>query len=222
MHRIDADAHVGNLFDEGDPAVPRLPTQVDKHWLNMVQEELVALATDAGITLVKGTNTQLRDSIRGLFVRVTGTASQTVTGVKTFTSKLIASYVAGGGGGGGLRGLFESNAGEGSSSDYTVAVRNYHTGGGLDASGGTHGVKGTATLTSATAAGVRGDGVSAAAYGVIAEGGTASNPARAAMRIVPQTGVPANAQMGDLYVGISDGKLRIYNGSAWAVVGTQT
>jgi hypothetical protein len=100
MHRIDADAHVGNLFNEGDPGVPRLPTQIDKHWLNMVQEELVALATDAGITLVKGTNTQLRDSIRELFVRVTGTASQTVTGVKTFTSKLIASYVAGGGGGG--------------------------------------------------------------------------------------------------------------------------
>jgi len=89
MHRIDADSHVANMFDEGDPGVPRAPTQVDADWLNMVQEELVALPTDASITLVKGTNTQLRDALRALFVRVTGAVAQTITGIKTFTSRMV-------------------------------------------------------------------------------------------------------------------------------------
>ena len=220
MHRIDTSGHVSNLFNEGDPLVPRPPTQVDKHWLNMVQEELVALATDAAVTLVKGTNTQLRDSLRTLFVRATGAAAQTVTGVKTFTSKLIASYTAGGAGGGGLRGLFESDVAEGTSADYTVAVRNYGAGGGVDASGGTHGVKGTATVGGADAAGVKGVS-STSAYGVSAEGVSAS-PVRAAFRIVPQQAAPSSPQRGDLYVGNADGKLRIYDGTAWVVVGTQT
>jgi hypothetical protein len=221
MHRIDADGHVGNMFDEGDPGIPTPPTMVDEAWLNMVQEELVALPVDASIALVKGTNTQLRDSLRALFVRVTGAAAQTVTGIKTFTSKLIASYTAGGAGGGGLRGLFESDTGEGTAADYTVAVRNYGVGGGVDGSGATHGVKGTATLTGANTAGVEGNGESAAAYGLTARGGSGSNPARSAFRVVPQTGVPANAQMGDMYVAITTGDLMIYNGSAWVKVGAQ-
>lgn len=89
MHRVDSDANVANMFDEGDPGVPRAPTQVDANWLNMVQEELVALPTDASIALVKGTNTQLRDALRALFVRVTGTVSQTITGLKTLANGLI-------------------------------------------------------------------------------------------------------------------------------------
>lgn len=63
MHRIDADGHVGNLFDEGDPGVPRQPTQVDVDWLNAVQEELCNFATGSGLTLVKGTNTQLKSAL---------------------------------------------------------------------------------------------------------------------------------------------------------------
>lgn len=64
MHRIDTSGHVSNLFNPGDPLVPRPPTQVDEHWLNAVQEELVNLiVTGAGITLVKGTNTQLLAAI---------------------------------------------------------------------------------------------------------------------------------------------------------------
>jgi hypothetical protein len=221
MHRIDTDGHVSNLFDSGDPVEPRLPTQVDKHWLNAVQEELVEVVLDAGITLAKGTNTQLLEGLRTLFVRATGAAAQTVTGVKTFTSKLIASFSDGGAGGGGLRGLFESDTGEGSSADSTVAVRNYGVGGGIDASGATQGVKGTATASSSTAAGVVGTGATANAYGVVMEG-KASSPVRASARIVPQSPAPSSAQMGDLYVNSSDGKLYVYNGSAWVVVGTQT
>ena len=66
MHRIDTDGNVSNLFNEGDPAVPRNPTQVDKHWLNAVQEEICSVISDSNITpitLTKGTNTQLRLAI---------------------------------------------------------------------------------------------------------------------------------------------------------------
>lgn len=64
MHRIDADAHVGNQFDPGDPGVPRQPTQIDADWLNAVQENICAAIEDAGIALVKGNANQLRDAIR--------------------------------------------------------------------------------------------------------------------------------------------------------------
>lgn len=63
MHRIDADAHVSNLFDPGDPLVPRQPTQVDAAWLNAVQEELCNFIAKAGIGLSKGTNTQLEAAL---------------------------------------------------------------------------------------------------------------------------------------------------------------
>ncbi len=63
MHRIDADAHVANMFDEGDPGVPLAPTQVDKHWLNAVQEEIAGAVVATGQTLVKGTWDQLAKAI---------------------------------------------------------------------------------------------------------------------------------------------------------------
>lgn len=68
MHRIDTDepgfpSPTPGYFDSGDPLVPRLPTRIDKHWMNAVQEELVNAIEAAGITLVKGTWTQLRDAM---------------------------------------------------------------------------------------------------------------------------------------------------------------
>lgn len=79
MHRVDTDGNVGNLFDEGDPLVPRLPTQVDAAILNAFQEELANAITTAGVALVKGTNNQLASVMMNL------TTAQTVTGKKTFT-----------------------------------------------------------------------------------------------------------------------------------------
>lgn len=90
MHRIDTNGHVANLFNEGDPLVPRLPTQIDKHWLNAVQEEIVGVILDAGISLVKGTNTQLLSALRNLFVRV-GNFNQSIDGLKTFVKVLAAT-----------------------------------------------------------------------------------------------------------------------------------
>jgi hypothetical protein len=92
MHRIDTDGHVSNLFNEGDPLVPRMPTQIDKHWLNAVQEELVSIVLDAdsGIgALVKGTNTQVLAALKSILV--TRTVAQTITALKTFAAGLTAN-----------------------------------------------------------------------------------------------------------------------------------
>lgn len=63
MHRIDSSgATVGHLFQ--DTAGPT--TQVDAAWANDVQENICVLIEYAGITLVKGTYTQLRDAVNGL------------------------------------------------------------------------------------------------------------------------------------------------------------
>lgn len=66
MHRIDADGHVGNTFSDGDPSIPTRATQVDDDWLNAVQEEVANSIEGAGVTLVKGTNTQLRDILNAM------------------------------------------------------------------------------------------------------------------------------------------------------------
>lgn len=69
MHRIDTDgpplppSPTPGYFEQGDPLVPRLPTQVDHHWLNAVQEELVNAILGAGLALAKGTNTQLKKAL---------------------------------------------------------------------------------------------------------------------------------------------------------------
>lgn len=79
MHRVDADGHVGNLFDEGDPAVPTNPTQVDAAILNAFQEELANAVEGGGVTLVKGTNTQLATVLAGLFTGSTPGGRLTLT-----------------------------------------------------------------------------------------------------------------------------------------------
>jgi hypothetical protein len=56
-HRTDGANNVANMFDDGGAGVPG--TTVEEAWLNMVQEELCNLIEACGITLVKGTNTQL-------------------------------------------------------------------------------------------------------------------------------------------------------------------
>lgn len=64
MHRIDAPGFApGNLFTEGNPSLGIPATEVSDDWLNDVQEEIVNIITAQGITLVKGTQTQLRSAI---------------------------------------------------------------------------------------------------------------------------------------------------------------
>src|SRR6266511_3995397 len=54
MHRIDTPGSISGAFTNTNPA-----TIVDANWFNAVQSEIVNLIEAAGITLVKGTNTQL-------------------------------------------------------------------------------------------------------------------------------------------------------------------
>jgi len=64
MHRIDAPGFApGNLFTEGNPSLSIPATEVSDDWLNDVQEEIVTVIEDAGITLVKGQQDQLKAAI---------------------------------------------------------------------------------------------------------------------------------------------------------------
>lgn len=67
MHRIDgAGATIGNLFTEGNPGLGIPATVVTDDWANDVQEEIVNVILDQGITLVKGTQNQLLNAIKSL------------------------------------------------------------------------------------------------------------------------------------------------------------
>lgn len=51
MHRIDAIGHVANMFDPGDPLVPRNPTKLDHTIMNALQEEIAGPILAANIAL---------------------------------------------------------------------------------------------------------------------------------------------------------------------------
>lgn len=53
-------------FTSGDPAVPTPPTQVSADWLNMIQEELIAVVLGAGFQPQKNTSNQLFKAIQSL------------------------------------------------------------------------------------------------------------------------------------------------------------
>lgn len=205
MHRTDGDGHVSNLFDEGDPGVPRQPTQIDKHWLNAVQEEIVNVVLDSasGVgALVKGTNTQLLAAIRGIVTN--RTTDQTVDGIKTFVKSVIAQA-----GVAITQSVADSDAlvstgnGNGRGAVFTGGA----TGGGLQAVGNSDQPAVNAVQT-------------ASGYPVRCAGDTTS-PARGAILLVPQNADPTTPDTGAMYV-TTAGVLKIYNGSAWVVVGTQT
>lgn len=208
MHRVDTDGHVSNLFDEGDPLVPRQPTQIDKHWLNAIQEELVSIVLDgaSGIgALAKGTNTQVLAALRAILVN--RTTAQTITGIKSFLSQLEAqaglvvdqSAAAGDD----LIAMDVTGKGTGRAATFTGGT----TGGGILAQGNSDQPAVNAVQT-------------ASGYPVRCAGDTTS-PVRGAILLVPQNADPSTPDTGALYV-TSAGVLKIYNGSAWVVVGTQT
>lgn len=78
MHRIDNSTAEAGKFTEGDPTTGKQATIVDKDWLNAVQESISKTIELAGISLVKGNDTQLHAAIL----------------------ELIADNAGGGGGGG--------------------------------------------------------------------------------------------------------------------------
>lgn len=208
MHRIDTDGHVSNQFDEGDPLVPRQPTQIDKHWLNAIQEELVTIVLDgaSGIgALVKGTNSQVLAALRAILVN--RTTAQTVAGIKSFVAQLnaqagvVVDQTAAAGAD--LIALDVTGKGTGRAATFTGGA----TGGGISATGNSDQPAVNAVQT-------------ATGYPVVCNGDTTS-PARGAIRLVPQNADPSIGETGAIYV-TTGGVLKIYNGSAWVVVGTQT
>jgi hypothetical protein len=102
MHRTDAPGNAANLFVDGNPVTGTQATLVDDDWLNAVQEELCGLIESAGITLVKGTNTQLLQAFQTLLasrpdVRQTvlsGVASSGVAAVLGTSVNLNAAIAA--------------------------------------------------------------------------------------------------------------------------------
>lgn len=201
MHRTDGNAHVSNMFGDGNPAIPTVGTLIEKDWLNMVQEELVAVATDAAVTLVKGTNNQLLTSLRSLFVRAAGNATQTITGIKTFAGRVLMSFAPG-----------ASNA--------NLTIDN------LDTTNDSNAVKLTSSSVGSTAD-FRNSSTGAALNAVGTSGyaarfvATLSSPVKSPVTIVPQNNPPSSGTMGDLYVDSTTGKLYIYT-TTWTLVGSQT
>lgn len=69
MKRTDAlDAAPGGLFTDGDPAVPIPASVLDASWLNMVQEEIVAVVLMAGLVLDPFDDSQLYQAIEILIM----------------------------------------------------------------------------------------------------------------------------------------------------------
>lgn len=85
MHRTDGNGNVANQFNPGDPAVPRLPTQIDDPWLNAVQEEIANTIESDGTALVKGEWFQLR-GVLALLLPAPGGRLTLSTGVPVTTS----------------------------------------------------------------------------------------------------------------------------------------
>ena len=83
MKRIDADYHVGNLFQSGNPLSGQRGTRLDHTWLNAVQEELASVIEGTGTALDPSDHTQLLQAINALI-------SQTGTPFDTFADLVIA------------------------------------------------------------------------------------------------------------------------------------
>jgi len=104
MHKVDSPgATIDNKFTEGNPALNILATEVSDDWLNDVQGSLVEVIEGVGRALVKGDDTQFRDSIfdmigaGGTNIKldplVNNTADQVITGLLFDKTKTKAAVV---------------------------------------------------------------------------------------------------------------------------------
>lgn len=79
MHRIDSSGAVAGAWSDGNPGTGTLGTKIDDDYMNAVQEELCGFIEAAGIALVKGDNTQLRDAVDA-FIAVEAAARTSADG----------------------------------------------------------------------------------------------------------------------------------------------
>lgn len=68
MHKGDGAGHVNGTFVSEDAATGRAPTEITAEWLNALQEELIAVISDGGITPTKGVNDQLKAALAAKFL----------------------------------------------------------------------------------------------------------------------------------------------------------
>ena len=206
MHRIDGDANVTGLFDEGDPLVPRLPTQITAAWLNDVQESIIHLLTMAGETPAKGVYDQITASVKKIVCNLE--SDHSLSGIKTFVRKILAAPTT--------------------TNDPAIVATGNGTGYGVSGAGGGAVLATVLGAAAGSAAGGDKAGVIAASvngYALIAAGDAGVTPVRAPVRVVPMTVAPSSAAPGDIYVHVAPGnpaKLMIYDGTSWVAVGTQT
>jgi len=60
MHRIDsAGSTAGGQWTAGNPATGTPATELSADWMNAIQEELIAILTEAGVTPTKASNSQV-------------------------------------------------------------------------------------------------------------------------------------------------------------------
>lgn len=79
MYKIDASGHVSNEFSDGNPLIGQEATMLDAAFANEQMYEIINVILHAGITLNKGTRTQLRDAI--IAIATGGGAAVTAEGV---------------------------------------------------------------------------------------------------------------------------------------------
>ena len=79
MYKIDASGHVSNEFSDGNPLIGQEATVLDAAFANEQMYEIINVILHAGITLNKGTRTQLRDAI--IAIATGGGAAVTAEGV---------------------------------------------------------------------------------------------------------------------------------------------
>lgn len=216
------------------------PTSLELNWwFNLVYEwtayvddlvsnafTWVALHTfQAGIVVTQSTSngTAITATANGTGAGVIGTAtasagsygvkavSTTETALKAESTTGKAVYaVATGAGATAIEASSTSGAGNGVKSTVGsgVAIR------GVTSSGGGIAIKGEGSNAAYAGSFVAGG---TTGFGVIMSG----SGERAPLRLIPQT-EPTQRDTGDLYVNSGDGKLYIWNGAAWVVVGTQS
>ena len=91
MHRIDGEANDNGLFRAGDPQGAFSGTVVTAEWLNDIQEGLIKVIETAGLTPIKGRDSDLLDAIHQRIEAMTGTPLSTIEDLRenTSTQKLV-------------------------------------------------------------------------------------------------------------------------------------
>ena len=91
MQRIAGPGHVGNRFDEGNPAIGQQATMVTAAFMNAVQEEIARACELAGIALDPDNDEQLYAAILAIAAGAAGAGGGAVPTTRTVTAAGLAT-----------------------------------------------------------------------------------------------------------------------------------